>query len=48
MRLRAYRRQLRIMHELAHLLVAGHGPEFHALMDSVMPDWKQRRAKLRG
>ena len=36
-----------VVHELAHLLVAGHGPEFHAIMDRVMPDWKQRRAKLR-
>ncbi len=36
-----------VVHELCHLRVAGHGPEFHALMDSVMPDWKERRAKLR-
>ena len=36
-----------VVHELCHLLVPGHGPEFHALMDQVMPDWKQRRAKLR-
>ena len=36
-----------VVHELCHLLVAGHGPEFHALMDRVMPDWKRRRAKLR-
>ena len=36
-----------VVHELCHLLVAGHGPDFHALMDRVMPDWKQRRAKLR-
>ena len=36
-----------VVHELCHLRVSGHGPEFHALMDSVMPDWKQRRAKLR-
>ena len=36
-----------VVHELCHLLVPGHGPEFHALMDRVMPDWKQRRAKLR-
>jgi len=26
--------------------VPGHGPEFHALMDSVLPDWRQRKAKL--
>lgn len=36
-----------VVHELCHLLVAGHGPDFHKLMDSVMPDWKTRRAKLR-
>lgn len=35
-----------VVHELCHLLVAGHGPQFRALMDSVMPDWKERRAKL--
>ena len=36
-----------VVHELCHLLVPGHGPGFHAIMDRVMPDWKQRRAKLR-
>lgn len=36
-----------VVHELCHLLVSGHGPKFYALMDRVMPDWKQRRAKLR-
>ena len=36
-----------VVHELCHLLAPGHGPEFHAIMDAVMPDWKARRAKLR-
>lgn len=36
-----------VVHELCHLLVRGHGPDFHALMDGVMPDWRDRRAKLR-
>ena len=36
-----------VVHELVHLLVAGHGPEFQAVMDRVMPDWKKRRAKLK-
>ena len=36
-----------VVHELCHLLVPGHGPEFHQLMTRVMPDWKQRRAKLK-
>ena len=35
-----------VVHELCHLRVAGHGPEFRALMDRVMPDWRQRKAKL--
>lgn len=36
-----------VVHELCHLLVPGHGPDFHALMDRFLPDWKERRAKLR-
>ena len=36
-----------VVHELCHLLVRGHGPDFHKLMTSVMPDWRQRKAKLR-
>ena len=36
-----------VVHELCHLLVHGHGPEFKKLMDAVMPDWRQRKAKLR-
>lgn len=35
-----------VVHELCHLRVPGHGPEFHALMDRVMPDWRKRKAKL--
>lgn len=36
-----------VVHELCHLLERGHGPRFQRLMDGFMPDWKQRRAKLR-
>lgn len=36
-----------VVHELCHLLERGHGPRFRQLMDAFMPDWKQRRAKLR-
>lgn len=36
-----------VLHELCHLIVPGHGADFHALMDKLMPDWKARRAKLR-
>lgn len=36
-----------VVHELCHLLVRGHGPEFKALMDHYLPDWRDRRALLR-
>ncbi len=36
-----------VVHELCHLLERGHGPRFHQLMDGFMPDWRERRAKLR-
>ena len=36
-----------VVHELAHLIERGHGPRFKAILDSVMPDWKSRRDKLR-
>ena len=36
-----------VVHELCHLLVRGHGPDFKELMDRVMPDWRERRAKLK-
>ena len=36
-----------VVHELCHLLERGHGPRFQALMDSFLPDWRQRRALLR-
>ena len=36
-----------VVHELCHLLEGNHGPRFHALMDTFMPDWKARKAKLR-
>lgn len=36
-----------VVHELCHLRIRGHGNDFHLLMDTVMPDWKSRRAKLR-
>lgn len=36
-----------VVHELCHLRERGHGPRFKALMDAYLPDWRQRRAKLR-
>ncbi len=37
-----------ILHELCHLAVANHGPEFKALLDRYMPDWRQRKNQLNG
>jgi len=34
-------------HELCHLRHFGHGADFKALLTAVLPDWKQRRARLR-
>lgn len=36
-----------IVHELAHLIVANHGPKFHALMDKFYPHWREARAEMR-
>ncbi len=36
-----------VVHELCHLKEANHGPAFHQLLDTYMPDWKRRRAELR-
>ncbi len=36
-----------VVHELAHLIVAGHGSEFRRVMDSFLPDWQSVAAKLR-
>lgn len=37
-----------ILHELAHLRVRGHGPDFKAILDAFMPDWKARKKLLNG
>ena len=37
-----------LVHELTHLHERGHGPRFHHLMDTYLPDWRARRASLRG
>lgn len=37
-----------VMHELCHLEHMHHGPEFHALMDQRMPDWRERKRHLDG
>lgn len=35
-----------VVHELAHLLVADHGPRFKALMSRHLPHWRQLDAEL--
>ena len=36
-----------VVHELAHLTVKNHSPDFWKLVDSAMPDAQQRRKRLR-
>lgn len=36
-----------VLHELCHFLVPNHGSEFKALLDRLMPDWRDRANKLR-
>ncbi len=35
-----------ILHELAHTKVAGHGPDFKAILDKHMPDWRNVKKLL--
>lgn len=35
-----------IFHELAHLAVSNHGPDFKALLSSFMPNWRKVRKSL--
>lgn len=37
-----------VVHELTHLKAHGHGPKFKALMDAQLPDWRERRRRLKG
>ena len=36
-----------ILHELAHISVPNHGPEFKAILDRYMPEWREVRKKLK-
>lgn len=36
-----------VVHELAHIRHKNHGPDFYALIESVLPDWRERQALLR-
>ena len=35
-----------IFHELCHLVHRNHGPGFYALLEKVLPDWKNRKHQL--
>ena len=35
-----------VTHELCHLVHFNHSPEFYALMDTAMPDWRAREARI--
>jgi len=35
-----------ITHELCHIEVPHHGPEYFALLDRVLPDWQKRKHRL--
>lgn len=35
-----------VLHELCHLVHAGHNAKFYQLLDTLMPDWKKRKERL--
>ena len=35
-----------VVHELAHLLVHGHGAQFYAVLDCYLPDWRESKKLL--
>lgn len=35
-----------VVHELAHIVHKNHGPEFYALVESILPDYKRRKKLL--
>lgn len=37
-----------VVHELAHIVHKNHGPDFYALVKSVLPDYDQRKKLLEG
>ena len=36
-----------VVHELAHIAHKNHGPQFWALVERYLPDYRARRAMLR-
>lgn len=47
MRLPEYLRDYVMIHELCHLRHMNHGPEFHALLASLCPEYKTYRKELK-
>lgn len=37
-----------VVHELCHLYYHGHGKRFYALLEAVLPDWRERKRLLDG
>ena len=37
-----------VVHELAHIFYKNHGPDFYRCVERYLPDWRQRRALLKG
>ena len=35
-----------VVHELCHLRVKNHGPDFYALLEQTLPDWRERKKLL--
>ena len=38
--------ELVVVHELCHIVHKNHGENFYALLESVFPDWRERKKKL--
>ncbi len=36
-----------VVHELAHLIEANHGPEFHSIVETHFPRWREAKAMTR-
>ena len=36
-----------VVHELCHIRVKNHGPDFYALLERTLPDWRARKRLLR-
>ena len=36
-----------VVHELCHIRVKNHGPDFYALLEQYLPDWRERKKLLK-